>query len=46
MIQTRFDMQQGVIFDLNSGKLKIFTDSRIDLNYCNSNFVLDLRFLI
>jgi len=45
MIQTGFDLPQGVSFGLNSGKMKLAKDSRIDLTIINIIFVSDLRFI-
>jgi hypothetical protein len=45
MIQTGFDLPQGVSFGLNSGKMKLAEVSRIDLTIINIRFVSDLSFV-
>jgi hypothetical protein len=44
MFQTSSELLHGASFDLNSCRMKLVRDSRIDLNSINIRFVSDLSF--
>jgi hypothetical protein len=46
MIQTSLDLPQNVYFGLNSGRMKLIGDSRIDMIHCNLKFVSELSIVI